>query len=433
MCHPLGIFGNIFYSYNFFRDMKHVWILNHYAQEPGGVGGTRHFHFAQYLPCFDWECTIIAASVEHQTGEQRLKGGEATRLDYFCGVPFLWVDTPEYKGNNGGRLRNMLAYSWRVILKKTTVSLPRPDVVIGSSVHPFAAVAGAFLARRFRVPFVFEVRDLWPQTLVDMGRLREGSAVTWFFRKLERWLYRRAARIVVLLPRAWEYIVPLGIDRESVVWIPNGVNLSMFRDSELCMHAADDSFTLMYFGAHGQANDLDNILYAMHFVQETLVKQNICKRIHLRLVGGGPLKSELIDLSKRLGLTDVSFEPPVAKSEIPALAAQADAFVISVLDLPGLYRYGISMNKLFDYLAAARPIVIASDATNNPVEEANAGISVRAGEPEELAKAILQMASAPFEERQRMGRAGRKYVEENYDFEQLTGRLATVLNEAVSD
>lgn len=404
--------------------MKNVWILNHYAQEPGGAGGTRHFHLAENLPVFGWQATVIAASVEHQTGEQRLAPSERQRLDHFNGVPFLWVRTPEYQGNGGGRMRNMLAYTWAVLQRGTTAKLPRPDVVIGSSVHPFAAVAGALLARRFKVPFIFEVRDLWPQTLVDMGRLQEGSFMTWALRKLELWLYRRAARTVVLLPRAWEYITPLGIPIERLVWIPNGVDLSLFPRSTVA-DTAKDQFTLMYFGAHGQANGLDNILRAMKCVGERAGRRHI----HLRIIGDGPLKPSLIAQASEMGLTNVSFEPPVAKSQIPALASQADAFVIAVLDLPGLYRYGISMNKLFDYLAAERPILIASDAANNPVEDAQAGLTVPPGQPEALADAIVQIADMPLVERQRMGRAGREYVEQNHGFEQLAGRLAAVLDD----
>lgn len=405
--------------------MKNVWILNHYAQEPGGAGGTRHFHLAEHLQAYGWHATVIAASVEHQSGHQRLAPDEKQRCDHFKGVPFLWVRTPEYQGNGGGRMRNMLAYTWAVLQRGTTAKLPRPDVVIGSSVHPFAAVAGALLARRFKVPFIFEVRDLWPQTLVDMGRLQEGSFMTWALRKLERWLYRRAARTVVLLPRAWEYITPLGIPKERVVWIPNGVDLSLFPRSTAANTANTEKFTLMYFGAHGQANGLDNVLRAMKHVQE----QPDGRHIRLRIIGDGPLKPSLVAQASEMGLTNVSFESPVAKSQIPTLASQADAFVIAVLDLPGLYRYGISMNKLFDYLAAERPILIASDAANNPVEDAQAGLTVPPGLPQALAETIVQIANTPLTERQRMGRAGREYVEQNHGFEQLAGRLAAVLDD----
>ncbi|MNV67461.1 hypothetical protein D3C71_1602640 [compost metagenome] len=116
------------------------------------------------------------------------------------------------------------------------------------------------------------------------------------------------------------------------------------------------------------------------------------------------------------------------KSQIPVVAAQADAFVIAVLDLPELYRFGISMNKLFDYLAAERPIVMASSAVNNPVAEAGAGLTVAPAQPRALAEAIAKIAATPLVERQRMGSAGREYVEQNHGFDQLGGRLAAVLD-----
>lgn len=407
--------------------MNHVWILNHYSQGPEGTGPTRHFHLADHLKRYGWQATLIAAS-EDSPLVQRLAPLESARLDQVSGVPFLWVRTPPYEGNGVRRILNMLAYTWRVLLPRTTRGLPRPDVVIGSSVHPFAAAAGALLAFRFKVPFVFEVRDLWPQTLVEMGRLREGGALTWALRRLELWLYRRAARIVVLLPHAWEYIVPLGIRREKVVWIPNGVDLSLFpKPMSRTEVPASGGFTLMYFGAHGQANGLDTILQAMKIVQESQWGQ----KIRLRLIGDGPLKPALIAQAEQLGLANVSFEPPVPRKTIPALATEADAFLISVRDLPGLYRYGISMNKLFDYLAAERPIIIASDAVNNPVADAGAGLSVRAGKPIEMASAIHEVASTTAEERLRMGAAGRAYVQQHHDFAELSRKLATTLDEVI--
>lgn len=405
--------------------MKHVWILNHYAQEPGGTGGTRHFHLAKHLSSSGWQATVIAATAIG-SGEKRLEAGELSRLDSIRDVPFLWVRTPIYEGDGAGRMLNMLAYSWRVLRRRTTHGLPRPDVVIGSSVHPFAAAAGALLARRFKVPFVFEVRDLWPQTLVDMGRLREGDFLTWALRKLETWLYRRAARIVVLLPHAWEYITPLGIPRERITWIPNGVDLSLFPPTPERTGEPSGRFTLMYFGAHGQANGLDNLLQAMKLVQSRPEGRHIV----LRLVGDGRMKAALIEQARQLGLSNVSFEPPVPKFRIPAVAMEADAFVIAVRDLPRLYRYGISMNKLFDYLAAARPVVIASNAANNPVADSAAGLTVGAEQPRALADAIINIAAAPLEARLRMGRAGREYVERNHSFQQLAQRLAVVLDEA---
>lgn len=405
--------------------MKQVWILNHYAQEPSGGGGTRHFHLAQHLGRNGWAATIIAASVDSVSGAQRLLKDENVRLEKIDNVPFLWVRTPVYSGNGGGRMFNMLAYLFRCLLKKTTQSLPRPDVVIGSSVHPFAALAGMLLARRFKVPFIFEVRDLWPQTLIDMGRLPEKSLITWLLRKLEILLYKESSRVITLLPFASEYIVPLGVSLDRIVWIPNGVDLSLFPGKEMPHQQNSKEFTLMYFGAHGQANGLENLLMALRIVED----KKIDVKITLRLIGEGPSKASLVSLAQELNLESVIFEPSVAKFQIPVVAAQADAFVIVVRDLPNLYKYGISMNKLFDYLAAERPIIIASAAANNPVEDAGCGFTVRPDNAPELANAIVEMVRLPIAERAQLAHAGREYVEKNHSFEKLASRLTTVLND----
>jgi glycosyltransferase involved in cell wall biosynthesis len=407
--------------------VKQVWILNHYAQAPDVPGGTRHFHMAANLAKHGWNAAIISSSFDHSSKHQRLVGGEKIRLEALGGVHFLWVRTPAYTGSSFGRIFNMLTFTWKVLQRKITADLSPPDVVIGSSVHPFAALAGALLARRHGVPFIFEVRDLWPQTLIEMGRIKSSSAMAWALRKLELWLYKRAERVVVLLPKAWEYIVPLGIARQKVVWIPNGVDLELFPDPG--DPVPSDVFTLMYFGSHGQANGLDSLLEAMKLVEQSPLGQKIV----LRMVGDGPLKPTLMEQASDLGLKRISFEPPVPKSQMSALAAQADAFVLTVLNLPKLYRYGISMNKMYDYMAVSRPIILASNAANNPVADSKAGLSVEPGQPEALAQAILQIAATPLSERQRMGRAGRDYVAQNHDFSHLSARLATVLDEVFAE
>jgi glycosyltransferase involved in cell wall biosynthesis len=409
--------------------VKEVWILNHYAQVPGGSGGTRHFHLAEYLRDFGWNSTIVASSVEHGTGFQRLRANESSRSEEICGVRFLWIKTPSYLGNGLNRLLNIFSYTFRAIMPATTGSLNRPDVVVGSSVHPFAAVSAFVLSRRFRVPFVFEVRDLWPQTLIDLGRLKERSFAVVILRALERWLYRKASRIVVLLPNAHEYIVPLGIERARIFWIPNGVDLRFFGRVVAPIREPGKIFTLMYFGSHGQANGLEELIAAMDYIH----RSGFSDRVKLRLIGDGPRKQSLIDDSRRLGLPNVFFEQPVPKNQIPALAAEADAFVIPIPDRPNLYKYGISPNKVFDFLAAGRPILIATTAINNPVLEADAGLSVLPGDARILGEAIIRLTEMPPEELERFGRNGRRYVEDSYGFDKLALKFGKVLDSAVLD
>lgn len=406
--------------------MRQVWILNHYAAEPDGVGGTRHFHLAERLPRHGWEASVIASSVELNSGRQRLDDGEPCRVDLARGVRFLWLRVPNYSGNGVGRMLNMFAFSAGALRRSFTRALPQPDVIVGSSVHPFAAAAGALLARRHRVPFIFEVRDLWPQTLIDLGRIGEKSLAARLMRQLERWLCRRAARVVVLLPKASDYYVPLGVPGERVLWIPNGVDLSMFGRQEWMARRGGEPFTLMYFGAHGEANGLENVLRAMALLQQRNLP------VRLRLIGDGPRKPALVSLATDLALSNTEFSPPVPKSRIPGLAAEADAFVFNLVDAP-VFRYGISSNKLFDFLAAGRPIVFCCDAANNPVAEARAGVTVRPGNPTALADAIASLIAVPESERKAMGERGRTHVEENYGFDALAGRFAAALNDCLSE
>ena len=151
-------------------------------------------------------------------------------------------------------------------------------------------------------------------------------------------------------------------------------------------------------------------------------------RIRLRLIGDGPRKAPLQRLAEELQLNNVAFEPPVAKDQIAGLAAQANAFVFNLVDAE-VFRYGISSNKLFDFLAAARPVIFCCRSSNNPVEEAGAGISVQPGDPEALAAAIVSLAEMPLEQRQALGRAGRQYVEKYHGYQALAQKFASMLDQ----
>lgn len=406
--------------------MKSVWILNHYAQEPGGAGGTRHYSLARSLRDHGWSASIIAASTEHGTGRERLAAEESARLDHFDGVPVLWLKTSGYRGNGADRVRNMVGYTRAALDPAKTSRLSPPEAVVGSSVHPLAAWAGLRLARRHKVPFIFEVRDLWPQTLIDMRRLGERNPLTFVLRRLERHLYRQAARIVVLLPRAVDYITPLGISPEKVVWIPNGVDLDAFPPPSPRVPQQD--FTFMYFGAHGAANGLDNVLRAF----QQLDQSGSSRPTRLRLIGDGPHKPDLIRLARELQLDNASFENPVPKREIPNIAAEADAFVFNLIDAP-VFRYGISSNKLFDFMACARPVIFSAKAPNNPVDLAGGGITVQPDDPAALSVAMQSLSETPSDVLSGMGQANRRHVEENYGFKHLGAQFAAVLDAAVSE
>lgn len=404
--------------------MKHVWILNHYAEVPSGIGSTRHFSLAKAMKHWGWSATVVAASVEHATGRQRLNRRQ-TGHETIEEVPFVWLRTPTYRGNGWWRIVNILTYTARAIWPPTTRALPRPDVVVGSSVHPLSGWAASVLARRSNVPFVLEIRDLWPETLVQMGRLKRGSLMERALARLEVTLYRQADAIIVLLPNAASYITSLGISDSKITYIPNGPDMRQFPVTE---PTSSPKLRLMYVGAHGQANDIENIIEAVRIVR----CQSPSTNIELRLVGDGPRKTALKDLVQRYKLDNVVFEPPVARRDVPQLAADTDSFIVSLKDLP-LYQYGISLNKIFDHMACARPVIFAGKASNNPIAEASAGICVEPSNPSKLAVAMSCMSQIPQDERTAMGLSGRRYVEHHFSAEVLAERFASLLTKCQAE
>jgi len=178
---------------------------------------------------------------------------------------------------------------------------------------------------------------------------------------------------------------------------------------------------------HGLANDLDSILDTAAILKH----QGWSERVSFRLVGDGPHKARLVERACEEGLDMVQFEPHVPRSEIYSLLQEADAFVITLRAANLFSRYGVSPNKLFDYLASGRPIIFAVDSLNNPVGESGGGITVPSEDPESMAQAIIRLANMSSQERWAMGLKGRRHVEQEYDHAKLADRIEMVLHDVV--
>lgn len=408
-----------------------IWIVNQYALPPSQPGGTRHHSLSYELIGRGHDVTLFTSNFSYLTHAEitDLKGA-LTQREIIDEVPYQWVSTPPYRGNAIGRMRNMISFGRRIrkigMQLVRSGKLPKPDVILGSNPQLFGVWGAQRLAKSLKVPFVFEVRDLWPQTLIDLGSISPSHPLVWFMSRLEKHLYDKASRIVSLLPGAVDYIAGRGVSPQKITWIPNGVDLRTVPDIQASA-SKDNSLTVMYAGAHGIPNGLDTLLDAAALLKQ---KSN-CPEIRFRFIGEGKEKPRLIEKAAQAGLTNVVFEPPVPKNEIHAELTEADCLVLTLLDSP-LYRFGMSLNKLFDYLAVARPIVFGANVQCNPVADASAGVVIPPQNAEAMAEAILQIARLSPAERWEMGQRGRKYVEENHDFRRLADRLETTFQDVVS-
>jgi glycosyltransferase involved in cell wall biosynthesis len=327
----------------------------------------------------------------------------------------------------------MASYAAGVL--RAVPAFPRPDVVVGSCVHPLAVAAAAVIGAVRRVPFVFEVRDLWPQTLIDMGALPERGPAARLLRAAERFLYHRSRLVISLLPGAAEYITAAGVPKEKIIYIPNGIARLPAAGPDPGpatraitgqigrLREAGAEIVAGYLGSHGAANGVDVLVRAAAVLRDRGIGG-----IALVLVGDGPDKQRCEQLAAGLGLGDsnVLFIPPVPKRAVPELLQALDVTLFPLRDVP-VFRYGLSSNKLFDYLASGRPVICASALADNPVRASGGGICVRPEAPDAVADALAELAAAGPAGRRALGEQGRAWVYRHHDLAMLGERFLAAL------
>jgi glycosyltransferase involved in cell wall biosynthesis len=266
-----------------------------------------------------------------------------------------------------------------------------------------------------------EVRDLWPQTFIDMGLWREGQPQVYFFRWLEQYLYARAERIVTLSPLTREYLASYSSTwAEKAVCIPNGTRVARFEQAEAVGRQRSGPLRVMYIGAMGVKNGLDILLQAVRTINRANPGLIECV-----LIGDGPERPHLEQMAHDFQLGNVRFEGPIPRDQVPHCAAQADILVLIEREV----LYG-SSNKLFDYMAAGKPIALAVFAAhNNPIEQVQCGVSASPDDAEDLAEKLLTIARMSQEERDMMGVRGRVYVRQHHDYAVRAQSLHKVLKE----
>nr|WP_244962839.1 glycosyltransferase [Cryobacterium roopkundense] len=408
----------------YMSEPKQIWIVNHYATEPAkDLQAGRHYFLSQHLPSVGWQATIIAASTTHPRGKQTHRRFQQRRMLKSGAALFVWLRSNSYEGNGPLRVLNMILFTASLLAPGSLRGLKRPDAIVGSSVHPLAAWGAMRLAKRYAVPFIFEPRDLWPESLVALGRLKRGSALEILLGKLELKLIRGSVGVVSPLPGVGKYIEGLGIDK-PFSWVSNGVDVPTHLPDIAAVE--DRDFTCMYLGAMGNANALEPILLA--FNDFASLPGN--ERARLRMIGDGPKRLELADLAAGLACGErISFEGPVPKSDVIYMANQADCLVANMFDLE-IYKYGISLNKLFDYMYAGRPIIFAAKALNNPILESDGGICVRPNDQQQIAQAMSQIQAMTPAMRLQMGIKARAHVMSEYSYLELAGTFGRALDRA---
>jgi glycosyltransferase involved in cell wall biosynthesis len=402
----------------------HLLLFAHFAGSPqhGMVYG--HYYLAREWVKAGHEVTIVAASYAHTRFAQPGQSGKISE-EIIDGIRYIWLPTPAYNPKSGiGRVKNIMAFSLRS--RFASLPLKSADLVICSSHHPFPVYAARHYARKFKARLVFEVRDLWPLTLIELGGFPRWHPFIACMQKAEDYAYKHADKVVSVLDGSKEYMIGRGMDPDKFVLIPNGADLEE-RESIQPLPAghiqpldrlrAEGKFIIGYAGKIGLSNSVHTIVEALPLCSD--------EQIVVVILGSGPYKESISLLVKEKAVNDrVIFLDQVEKAAVGDFLKRVDATYVGAQKSP-LYRYGMSLTKLNDFMLAARPVIYAVEAPGDIVKESGAGITCAAECPQALAEAIMAMKKLSPKQRDEMGTRGRQWIIANRDYRRLAEQFLT--------
>ena len=405
--------------------MTHVLLIHQGFTMPNEPGGTRHFELGCGAAKAGYQVTVIASDISYITGASASDDNKLT-LEVPESFTVLRARTGKtIHGTFIGRLFSLVSFAASSFFKALRVG--RVDVVMGTSPPIFQALSACLVAALRRRPFLLEIRDLWPDFIIDMGFLKNPFLIS-CSRRLEGFLYSRATHVLVNSPAYVDYLMQKDIPKDKITLVPNGVDPAMFDPSSdgggvRKKLRLNGKFVVVYAGAVGPANDLDLLLEAAAQLKPDSL-------IHILIVGDGKERKRLQAEAETQSLDNVSFAGPQPKHEMGNYLACADACV-AILQNIEMFRMTYP-NKVFDYMAAGRPVVVAIDGViREVVETARAGIFSKPGDAASLADAIRFLAGHQ-KESQAMSRNGRRFVETYFNRSMHTQQFLAVLQKMTS-
>lgn len=406
-----------------------ILIINHYAGSDRLGMEYRPFYLGREWVGDGHAVTVMGASFSHL---RQIQPGVGADHDVTVedGVRFRWLRTGPYQGNGTGRVANMLTFVGKLLAHARRIAREeKPDVVICSSTYPLDIYAGARIAGFARARLVFEVHDLWPLTPILLGGYSPGHPYIRLLQAAEDYAYRNADLVVSILPNTRGYMESRGLDPAKFVYVPNGIPIAALRApgpdelpsavaARIAREREKGRFLIGYAGGFNPSNAIDTILDAA-----TLLAGH---PVSFLLVGGGSSLRELQAKAEGSGLDTVHMFGPIPKPLVPRFLSEMDTLTMPWHRSP-LYRFGVSPNKMFDYMLAGRPIVQSCDASNDLVAEAQCGITVAPEDPAAYADACLRLSRLDPSERAGLGENGRRFVRQHHDYRLLASRFMAAL------
>lgn len=413
---------------------KNVWFFHHYATPPTLNGFTRPYNFAVNMKGENYKTTVFAASYLHFSDINLISDKTQYFEEKHSEVSFVYINTPSSAKNTLARIKNMAAYFKNLfsVAKKYSDKHGKPDIIIASSPHPLAMIAGIKIAKKLNVPCICEIRDLWPEAIFAFGKTKETSILGKILVAGEHWIYKKADGLIFLKEGDTDYLkerkwtIEQGgkIDLDKCFYINNGVDIGAFKRqiNENILQDEDllsGKFNVVYTGAIRPVNNVGNILDTAR-----LLKENT--NIQFLIYGDG---NQLDNLKKRVndeGLTNVKIKGYIDKKFIPYVLSRSSVNILNYSQNQYNWSRGNSSNKLFEYMASGKPVISTVKMGYSIIDKYNCGIELKDSTPTELADAILIIKNMPENEYNILSENAENGAE-NFDYKKLTQNLINVI------
>ena len=419
-----------------------VWIFNHYATEMFENKAGRHYWFAKYLKKDGVDTSIFCASSFLNSDRQIDTGSNNYIVKQVDEIPFVFVKAAVAKKNNIGRVLSWLQFYINLfsVTKSYESKNGRPDIIIASSVHPLTMVAGIQIARKFKIPCICEIRDLWPEAIFQFGKAKEKSIIGRLMIKGEHWIYRNAASLIFtkegdvdyLKERRWTLEQGGDIDLKKCYYINNGIDLADY-DYRACNLSIEDNdlvdkmkFNVTYTGTIRPVNDVATLLDTAVILRN---KKNY-DDIQFLIYGDGVQLRELRRRVKNENLVNVKLKGFINRQYIPYILNHSDVTILNYAQKQYNWTRGNSSNKLFEYMASGKPIISTVRMGYSIINRYQCGVELEQDTPELLAEQIIRFHDMSREERDSIGKNARDGAKD-FDFRILTDKLLHVIESVV--
>lgn len=411
-----------------------VWIVNHYAIPPSMGGLVRHYYFSKYLQKKGHTVKIFTSSKIHNTDINMIKDKSLYREEMEDGVEYTFVRSRDYKGNGIDRIVNMIDLPfkmWKAM--KRFWKKKKPDVIYTSSPDLFVAFFALLFGKRHRVPVVVEIRDLWPESIVEYVGMSKRNPIIKVLYMLEKWIYRKANQLIFTIPGGKDYIIDKKwdkkVDLKKVNYINNGVDLEeYFKEKSIGFTDEDldnNKFKVVYVGSIRQVNNVR----ALVKVAERLQRRGETD-IQLLIYGDGTEKARLEEYCKNQGLTNIVFKGKVDKKKVPYILSKSNLNLLNYKQA-ATWKYGGSQNKQFEYLASGRPICSNVKMGHSIIEKYQCGLERDIISPDQYVEAILYFKNMDSESYEEMCKNAIKASQE-FDYNRLGELVEATLIKAIS-